>query len=267
MDTQIILNKLIQDEINRCEALHRKLKKQLPALPRGSIVTKRGQPYRAVRENGKQYFAMLTSDEEDLIRQLKLKRYISKAIPILEARIRVAREFLQTTSTYNPYSIRRLLPAQYHDLSDLEIFLDGDINYENWVVEDYRSNPMAINVPHFTAKGLKTRSKSEEIIGTRLEDQGFYFRYEPELNMNDKTVYPDFAILLKRRRRIVYWEHLGLIDDAGYVLQNLKKLEAYAKHGIFLGFNLIITYETKENPLTIVEVDQKIRELKAMDRI
>lgn len=267
MDTQLRLKQMMQRELKRYETLRVKLEKQQHTLPAGSIVVKSGQLYRAVRENGKQYFAMLTPDESDLIYQLKKKRYISKALPILEKQIKNCKRFVQNALVYDPESIRQDLPLQYHDISDLPIFLEGDINPDEWTTAEYRSNPMPISTPHFTARGIKTRSKSEEIIGTRLEDFGFSIRYEPEVVIEGKRFYPDFAILLKNIRRVVYWEHLGMVDNPEYVLHNLKKLEEYAKNGIYLGFNLVITYETKDKPLTFVEINQKIRELKAIDRI
>lgn len=267
MDMQLKLNKLILEDLKRCEELYAKLSKQAVRLPAGSLVIRCGTYYRAVRENGKQYFAMLTGDENDLLHSLKLKRYITKALPILQKRITLDKTFLQNNILYNPEEIRNSLPVQYHDNADLDIYLKDDVNPQNWAAEKYKQNPIEITIPHFTAGGLKTRSKSEELIGSKLEENNFIFKYEPELVLGNRHLYPDFAVLLPNRRRIVYWEHLGLIDDPDYVLRNLNKLEAYAEHGIYLGLNLIITYETKDRPLTIVDVEQKIRELYNMDRI
>ena len=266
MDLQLKLEQLITDDLRRCETLYRKFSKQLPKLPRGSLVLRCGTYYRAVRENGKQYFAMLTESESDLIHNLKLKRYINKSLALLQHRIEADKSFLTESVIYDPENIRNKLPVQYSDIADLDIFLSGDINPDLWKSESYPSNPLDITIPHFTPEGLKTRSKSEEIIGTRLEEQGFAFRYEPKLILGTKSVYPDFAVLLPGRRRIVYWEHLGMIDDPEYVMKNLEKLKLYARHGIYLGINLIITYETREQPLTVIDVDDKIRLLRQMDK-
>ncbi len=267
MNMQLNLNQLVKNDLKRCENLYRKLNAQLPQMPKGSLVLRGNQIYRAVRENGKQYFAMLTADESDLLHQLKLKRYIVKAIPQLRKRIETCMAFLQHSEIYDPELISKTLPLQYENTSDIDIYLDGDVNPKEWANSHYSKNPMDITVPHMTAGGLRTRSKSEEIIGSKLEDLGFIFRYEPELLLGSKRIYPDFAILLPNRRKVVYWEHLGLIDNPEYVLLNLKKLEIYAKHGIYLGNNLIITYETKSQPLTVLDVEQKIRELRHLDQI
>lgn len=266
MDLQILLKQLVANDLARCEALYKRFSRQLPTLPKGSLVLRCGTYYRAVREDGKQYFAMLSEAESDLIHSLKLKRYISKSLAQLHQRIAADKNYLAAASFYDPETVRSKLPIQYSDIADLDIFLSGDVNPDQWKAENYQSNPMTIAIPHLTPGGLKMRSKSEEIIGTRLEEQGFIFRYEPELILGNKNSYPDFAILLPNKRRIVYWEHLGLIDDPEYVMRNLEKLEIYAKHGIYLGINLIITYETRDQPLTIIEVDHKIRFLRHLDK-
>ena len=61
--------------------------------------------------------------------------------------------------------------------------------------------------------------------------------------------YPDFTILNTENRQEIYWEHLGMMDDPNYVDMAIKKINTYEQNGILLGKNLILTYETKKNPL------------------
>jgi len=42
----------------------------------------------------------------------------------------------------------------------------------------------------------------------------------------------------------IYWEHEGMMDNPEYAKSAVKKIEAYEKNGIFLGENLILTFET-----------------------
>ena len=60
--------------------------------------------------------------------------------------------------------------------------------------------------------------------------------------------YPDFTLLDIAHHRIVYHEHLGMMEDAEYRKAALSKLKEYAQSGIFTGKNLILTSETTYAP-------------------
>lgn len=47
----------------------------------------------------------------------------------------------------------------------------------------------------------------------------------------------------------MYWEHLGMMDDDSYVEKALQKIASYEQNGFFPGENLILTYETRQNPI------------------
>lgn len=71
---------------------------------------------------------------------------------------------------------------------------------------------------------------------------------------------PDFVVLNKKNRREYYWEHLGMMDNKEYCEKAIKKIETFEKNGIFPGENLILTYETYEQPLNIKVVEKLISE-------
>ena len=52
-----------------------------------------------------------------------------------------------------------------------------------------------------------------------------------------------------RKREEIYWEHFGMMDDPNYVENAMQKLMLYQQNGIFPGEQLIITFETRKNPL------------------
>lgn len=169
--------------------------------------------------------------------------------------------FLKNDTLYDPKSIEQQLPKQYSGLKGVNIFLEGDINVDDWVNAPYRTNPLPIKTPNYTANNLCTRSKSEAMIATRADDRNLLYRYDAEVILDDKAVYPDFTFLDLKRRRIIYLEHLGKIDDEKYMFRNLKKLEEYAECGIVLGDNLFITYESRSRPLSIKDIDDKLDEM------
>ena len=108
------------------------------------------------------------------------------------------------------------------------------------------------------------RSKSEALIADRLYSEGIPYRYEQVLRLgkgfNQVVFFPDFTVLNKRTRKLYYWEHLGLLGDRGYCLDNLSKLDTYAQYGIIQGKNLILTYESEGKPLSMAYVKRIIKE-------
>lgn len=85
---------------------------------------------------------------------------------------------------------------------------------------------------HRSAAGELMRSKSEVIVANILRSLEVNYSYEELLKMPDGSVRePDFTI-----RRAdgppIYWEHLGMLDLAGYRADWEAKLAWYSKHGI-----------------------------------
>lgn len=269
MDKQITLRNFIISEKERYSNLYLSMTKQQSKFPKGSIVRRSDGNFSvAIRENGQQYQITLRPEDNVLFKQLKDKRYIKEALPILENKINACKEFLEIDSIYDPLQIERTLPTQYASPNVHGIFLPDDIYPIEW------NNGTCINnglytkdLKHITSHGVKVRSKSEALIGTQLEHHNLNFQYEPEVKCGRQLYYPDFAILQPVLRRIVYWEHLGLIENPEYVLHNLKKLNDYSSHGIYLGINLVLTYETKEQPLTIDIIEDKIDEILNLHRM
>ena len=109
-----------------------------------------------------------------------------------------------------------------------------------------------------TLRGEYVRSKSEKILADYFYANQIPYQYEPRFELDDfRNKYPDFVLYNLRKRKTIYWEHLGKVDDATYVIRNMSKLMDYEKSGLLLGDNLIITLETRERPLN-TELVEKI---------
>ena len=106
----------------------------------------------------------------------------------------------------------------------------------------------------YTKKGERVRSKTERMIANTLYEHGIPYKYECPIIRNGKVISrPDFTVLNVRRRKQYYWEHFGMMDDMNYANGFVKKLATYAKNDIYLGENLISSYETSS--ITINEKD------------
>ena len=134
---------------------------------------------------------------------------------------------------------------------------------EEWLKMSYRPNPYkSEEKTRDTNRGDKVRSKSEAFIANILFDLGIPYLYEQALKLrNGKIYYPDFTLLKKNTRETIYLEHLGLLDDETYRKSNLLKLDEYRANGIYIGKNLLITYETLDSPLDINGIRRMLKEI------
>ena len=77
--------------------------------------------------------------------------------------------------------------------------------------------------------------------------------------MGDYIIHPDFTVKKVGSGEIIIWEHFGKVDDPEYFQKNVVwKLKKYIENGYIPGKNLIITWETKNTPLSIEEVSKMI---------
>ena len=107
----------------------------------------------------------------------------------------------------------------------------------------------------FTDKGEKVRSKSEMIIANLLAKDGVPYRYECPLELKGMgVIYPDFTVLNIRLRKVFYWEHQGMMDDENYATKAIRREAAYQRNGFYPGDNLILTSETRKNPIDINQI-------------
>ena len=259
MDRQLELHRMVEMELGRCRDLLDEFNRVYPGLPKGSLQDRNGHPYRFVRENGKASQSVLHDSE--MQRKLRKRRYIQKGRSLLNRRIENCIRFLKNDTFYDPLQIEKGLRPIYRNVSGLGIFLENDIDPAEWMAAEYSSNSYDFEEDHFTAGGIRVRSKSEALIGTQMEAKGMLFRYEPALQLGNTVYYPDFCILLPNRRKVVYWEHFGRMDDAGYAARAMQKLDMYRRFGI----PVIFTWETRSQPLNIKEINLKLEEILRMD--
>lgn len=127
-------------------------------------------------------------------------------------------------------------------------------------------NPSSGN-PHYderlyeTDAGEMVRSKSEKIIADILYKSKIPYQYEPKLSLkNGLYVYPDFVVLNVKRRKTIYWEHLGMISDGEYATKALQKLSEYERNGYKLGEDIILSMESYSTPLNIKQIERMIQD-------
>ena len=111
-------------------------------------------------------------------------------------------------------------------------------------ITEYRSRYFEQALIHKTARGELVRSKSEVIIANMLHSKDIEYEYEKVLDLGEEGIrIPDFTIDDAESGICIYWEHCGMMNDAGYRVRWEEKKALYQKHGIIEGDNLIVTYD------------------------
>lgn len=139
-------------------------------------------------------------------------------------------------------------------------WLPDDEYVKQWLDDPYEGPGFSESDPvHYTDSGIRVRSKSEVLITQRYCERNVPFKYEKSLYLNGwGWVSPDYHLLNVRLRKEYIHEHLGMMDDIYYANQNIGKVHAYEKNGYIPGKNLILTFETKQHPINLWEIDEII---------
>lgn len=247
----------IQSMLKAREKYLLQLKKEkeqaLKAAPEGSLrICSRGnRPQYYWRNNPKDFNGVYIREKDRKIaKRLAQKDYDQKILMRAEKELKAIENYLSSCSGTMVEHVYESLHRERQQL--IHPIAETTEQYiENWKKVEYQGKEIDETIPElYTAKGERVRSKSEVIIADILNSEGVPYRYEyPLLIRGIGKFYPDFTVLNVSKRKEIYWEHLGMMDDAGYVESALQKIAIYEQNGILPGDNLILTYETKKNPL------------------
>ena len=239
---------------------------------------------RIITVNGKKYYYHRKSPDDyngvyipkgniELVQRLAQKEYDQKALKAAQSELKRTQRYLKKCSEPAIELVyEQLTPDKQQFVKP--VFETDDKFVEAWQAIKYQGKRFYDGAPQiFTEKGERVRSKSEMIIADLLLKEGVPYRYEYPITICEaaagvnsesrvnttKIYYPDFTVLNVRQRREMYWEHFGMMDDHEYMEKALKKIQIYEQNGIFPGTNLLITYETMQNPLNSNRVLNLIR--------
>lgn len=265
----MISKETIQNELVKCRKLKSKIVRQLKDRPDNTLFTKleHGKPRLYTYLNGKPLylsqnsfpvFAEIATGKilRFLLAQLSvnissLEHLNSEYTPLPEMfqlenispALRDLRYSIKGTvaeSSWNDQLLRYLqeefLPAQQWRITERDIYTWRSIKYEG---NPYRPDQKI----HRTPGGIYVRSKSELLIATHLEYMDIPYRYEAHLVLEGNIVYPDFTILRPADNKLIYWEHMGMLDDFDYAQKASMKLMQYFQCNIRPYDNLITTYD------------------------
>ncbi len=106
--------------------------------------------------------------------------------------------------------------------------------------------------------GLWVRSKSEGGIAECAEDLGYVYHYDELLDFGGIWLSPDF-IYMRYDGKLIYHEHAGRPDDYVYMAGLQDKLQLYARFGIVLWDNLILTFDRPDGGIDYALIEAELR--------
>lgn len=264
MDKRTILDDM-NTRLSELNIIEQELESSTSQKAIGTILVYRdkGAPRFYLRErSGKRIY--LGDDKKETVSALVQKEYLTKLLHAVRDEKGSLEKCIDKLSRTNDLSIAfESLKEEYKPF--VRKYKSEDDKYaKKWISERYYTTKKGAEHPITTLRGDHVRSKSEALIADRLFHAGIPYRYEARLLLMSQqethTYYPDFTILNKRTRKVIYWEHLGKLGDQNYCETNLDKLDVYSRFGIVQGKNLILTYECANKPLSTDIVNTLIKE-------
>lgn len=168
----------------------------------------------------------------------------------------LSKELLYTAITRQKERLVILYNTEAYHLRNYSSMVFSDIArrftnlFEKPEIVEYKNDFYEAGLIHKTARGELVRSKSEVIIADALFDSKIDYSYEKELSLGDDGIKsPDFTIEDAESGTVFYWEHCGMMTDDNYRRRWEAKRALYAKHGIFEGKNLIISYDNENGSI------------------
>lgn len=257
----ILIYKQILYERERLEKEIKRLEKSLDKFPDGNLICARnGNGYKWYCSDGHKKIYIPKNDRA-LAQKLATKKFLSTKVADLTNEKEAFDLYLNKHSKTeqlknllkdNP-EFSNLLPKNLYSIPE-ELL--------KWQCEEYEKNPILIKGRGYKCQsGHRVRSKSEAIIDTILYEYGLPFRYEEVLILGETKIYPDFTIINPNTRKKYYWENFGMMDNPDYARSAASKIQLYITNQIYPTIDLIMTFETKDNPITPAIVADEVRRI------
>ena len=259
------INNHLKARLNEIEGLLQIADKRLKSyknIEEGAlrVTESHGCPQYHFRKEGSDKDQYIPAYEKEKIVLLAQREYDEKAYKLLKDQQKRLDKFIRG---FDDDAIEHVYERMCFGRKKLvnPIIPTNEMFVEKWM-EKYKGggNTFGEATEFKTLRGEYVRSKSEKILADYFYSNHIPYQYEPRFEFDDfRNKYPDFVLLNVRKRKTIYWEHLGRVGELDYATRNFGKLMDYEKNGLILGDNLIITLETLERPLDIRNVEEKVR--------
>lgn len=254
----------LKEKVKEMDKLILEAEKSLKKAPKGSLVLSKSNgvtQYYHKTDSTQKKGKYISSKNKKIIAALAQKDYDLRFLQVIKKQKKQIQKAIKLLPDID-------LARIYTELSEgrkghVKPYILSDEQYvEQWSGVQYTGKDFFDNTHVImTERGERVRSKSEKILADKFFAMGIPYRYEYPVQLKGYgTVYPDFTLLNVRERKECYLEHFGMMDDPEYSEKAIKKLEEYAKNGIYIGKNLLVTFETLQKPLDMKIVEQMLNE-------
>lgn len=234
-------------------------------LPEGKLRIDRknkSHQYYLVTEKGDTIGHYIRKEDRAIVPRIALRDYYKRTL----------REAIREKKAIDGYmrGMNGTPPEKVYDkMSDMRkelispIILSNEEYAKRWQEETYEQNPYRPeNKIYETKRGEMVRTKSEAMLADMYYELGIPYRYECPLVLHDGQIrYPDFTLLKVSERKLIYHEHMGMLEDPEYRKKNLTKISEYTQSGISFLDNLYLTLETEYEPLNINSIRRTVSAL------
>lgn len=263
------LSDYAEEEIRKLETTIEYVKKEIKRAPEGSLSwsNNRGKPYYYKYIEGERKY--IPAKKREQAAMLAQKDYYNELLTSLENELQV---LMNLSEEYDPGAKFEVYHKMHLFRQQLvrPIIRSPKMKVEDWKAikhETYLEHPEQLILD--TERGEIVRSKSERDIANALfrKKDKLLYKYEPTLILEDPftheqiETHPDFEIIILATGEIFYWEHAGLMDEQEYARSFARKCRLYENNDIVLGRNLIITFETKNCPLSQKSIRNQIENM------
>ena len=234
------LRKLLEEGQARIELMQKEIK----TLPKGELLIKKSGGYTLFYKKYGNKEQGIGSDRE-LKRMMARKCVLRNEIAKSKSICKLLEQDLKVLKKIKDKNRKALHRRTYERI--LELFPEEDYVYSErqreWMNGGSMQNDLnRDDLKYVTRSGIRVRSKSERTIADLLTENSIAFRYEAEFVMESGSFFPDFTIM-RRDGKLVLWEHMGLMDDPEYFRRACNKIEKYRREGFSQHTDLICTYE------------------------
>ncbi len=265
--TKITTQKFYQEAIKRkkeMQILYSELEERMKKYPDDKILFAHRGKYNAYyhrKESTEKMGTYIQKAELKKYKSLFQKSYDERLLKLINQEMEALKIFMKRYADKTE-EIQRLYESYPEEVR--EMIIPADISDEEFV-RRWMSVPFigkeikeSDNMQR-TDLGEIVRSKSELNIANLLYKNGIPYKYEcPLILSTGEKIHPDFTVLDVKRRRVVYWEHRGMMDKDTYWPDAVQRVKKYGREGIILGQGLIITEETRDIVLGTSEIERII---------
>ena len=238
------------------------LKKKVNRFPEGRLrISMCNNVPRYYHSSGIGRGTYINAGNKKLVRSLAQKDYVEDVLASAIREYDYLNKFLRDYPD-TPENVLNNIGSARRSLVE-PLVLDDEMYAQRWLETPYVQRVIEKGVTTYpTIKGDRVVSKSEKIIADEMIRLGIPYKYDCRLELvEDGEVvekFPDFTALNKKRRKIYYVEHLGMMDKKDYLERNLKKIELYGQNGIYPGEKLILFHETSDRPLDMDTMEKML---------